>query len=175
MYLWVNGRYVGYSEDSKLEAEFDLTPYLKPGQKNLIAFQVFRWCDGTYLEDQDFFRYSGVGRDCYLYARNKKRIQDIRVTPDLDAAYQNGSLAVNLDLKGSGKVDLELVDAQGKQVATATANKSGLVTMNVENPKKWSALPLTKIWSPFNSILRKPTLTGITSLLPCMLARKVYK
>ena len=139
MYLWVNGRYVGYSEDSKLEAEFDLTPYLKPGQKNLIAFQVFRWCDGTYLEDQDFFRYSGVGRDCYLYARNKKRIQDIRVTPDLDAAYQNGNLAVNLDLKGSGKVDLELVDAQGKQVATATANKSGLVTMNVENPKKWSA------------------------------------
>lgn len=139
MYLWVNGRYVGYSEDSKLEAEFDLTPYLKPGQKNLIAFQVFRWCDGTYLEDQDFFRYSGVGRDCYLYARNKKRIQDIRVTPDLDAAYQKGSLAVNLDLKGSGKVDLELIDAQGKQVATATANKSGLVTMNVENPKKWSA------------------------------------
>ena len=139
MYLWVNGRYVGYSEDSKLEAEFDLTPYLKPGQKNLIAFQVFRWCDGTYLEDQDFFRYSGVGRDCYLYARNKKRIQDIRVTPDLDAAYQNGSLAINLDLKGSGKVDLELIDAQGKQVATATANKSGLVTMNVENPKKWSA------------------------------------
>ena len=139
MYLWVNGRYVGYSEDSKLEAEFDLTPYLKPGQKNLIAFQVFRWCDGSYLEDQDFFRYSGVGRDCYLYARNKKRIQDIRVTPDLDAAYQNGSLAINLDLKGSGKVDLELVDAQGKQVATATANKSGLITMNVENPKKWSA------------------------------------
>lgn len=54
MYLWVNGKYVGYSEDSKLEAEFDLTPFLKPGQKNLIAFQVFRWCDGSYLEDQDF-------------------------------------------------------------------------------------------------------------------------
>ena len=80
--------HVGYSEDSKLEAEFDLTPYLKPGQTNLIAFQVFRWCDGTYLEDQDFFRYSGVGRDCYLYARNKKRIQDIRITPDLDEAYK---------------------------------------------------------------------------------------
>lgn len=72
MYLWVNGKYVGYSEDSKLEAEFNLTPYLKVGQKNLIAFQVFRWCDGSYLEDQDFFRYSGVGRDCYLYTRNKK-------------------------------------------------------------------------------------------------------
>ena len=63
MYLWVNGRFVGYSEDSKLEAEFNLTPYLKAGQKNLIAFQVFRWCDGTYLEDQDFFRYTGVARD----------------------------------------------------------------------------------------------------------------
>lgn len=139
MYLWVNGRYVGYSEDSKLEAEFDLTPYLKAGQKNLIAFQVFRWCDGTYLEDQDFFRFSGVGRDCYLYARNKKRIQDIRVTPDLDAAYKNGTLAINLDLKGSGKVDLELIDAKGNQVATATAAKPGTVTMNVENPQKWSA------------------------------------
>lgn len=139
MYLWVNGKYVGYSEDSKLEAEFDLTPYLKPGQKNLIAFQVFRWCDGSYLEDQDFFRHSGVGRDCYLYARNKKRIQDIRVTPDLDANYQNGSLAVNLTLKGSGAVDLELLDASGKQVTKATAKGSGITTLQVENPKKWTA------------------------------------
>lgn len=139
IYLWVNGKYVGYSEDSKLETEFNLTPYLKPGQKNLIAFQVFRWCDGTYLEDQDFFRYSGVGRDCYLYARNKKRIEDIRVTPDLDAEYKNGLLAVNLSLKGSGIVDLELVDAAGNQVATATAKGSGTVTMNIENPNKWSA------------------------------------
>lgn len=159
MYLWVNGRYVGYSEDSKLEAEFDLTPYLKPGQTNLIAFQVFRWCDGSYLEDQDFFRYSGVGRDCYLYARNKKRIQDIRVTPDLDAEYKNGTLAVNLDLKGGGKVDLELVDAQGKQVATATANKPGLVTMNVENPNKWSAE------SPYLYTLRA-TLQGSNEVIP---------
>ena len=139
MYLWVNGKYVGYSEDSKLEAEFDLTPYLRPGQKNLIAFQVFRWCDGSYLEDQDFFRHSGVGRDCYLYARNKKRIQDIRVTPDLDANYQNGSLAVNLTLKGNGAVDLELLDASGKQVTKATAKGSGITTLQVENPKKWTA------------------------------------
>lgn len=159
MYLWVNGRYVGYSEDSKLEAEFDLTPYLKPGQKNLIAFQVFRWCDGSYLEDQDFFRYSGVGRDCYLYARNKKRIQDIRITPDLDAEYRNGSLAINLDLKGSGKVDLELTDAQGNQVATATANQSGLVTMNVENPQKWSAE------TPYLYTL-KATMQGSNEVIP---------
>ena len=138
MYLWVNGKYVGYSEDSKLEAEFNLTPYLKPGQKNLIAFQVFRWCDGTYLEDQDFFRYSGVGRDCYLYARDKNRIEDIRVTPDLDANYKNGSLSVVLNLKGSGKVNLTLKDASGKEVATAQATK-GTATLEVENPHKWTA------------------------------------
>lgn len=139
IYLWVNGRYVGYSEDSKLEAEFDLTPYLKPGQKNLIAFQIFRWCDGSYLEDQDFFRFSGVARDCYLYVRNKKHIRDIRVTPDLDAAYKNGSLTVDLDLKGNGNVLLELHDATGKQVATATAKGSGKTILQVDSPKKWTA------------------------------------
>ena len=138
MYLWVNGKYVGYSEDSKLEAEFNLTPYLKPGQKNLIAFQVFRWCDGTYLEDQDFFRYSGVGRDCYLYARNKKRIEDIRVTPDLDGEYKNGSLNVALTLKGSGKVNLTLKDASGKEVANTQATKGNAI-IEVENPHKWTA------------------------------------
>ena len=138
MYLWVNGKYVGYSEDSKLEAEFNLTPYLKPGQKNLIAFQVFRWCDGTYLEDQDFFRYSGVGRDCYLYARDKKRIEDIRVTPDLDNEYKNGSLNIALNLKGNGKVNLILKDASGKEVASIQTTK-GHATIEVENPHKWTA------------------------------------
>ncbi len=139
MYLWVNGKYVGYSEDSKLEAEFDLTRYLKPGQKNLIAFQVFRWCDGSYLEDQDFFRHTGVSRDCYLYVREKKRIEDIRITPDLDAEYKNATLNVELSLKGGGTVNLELLDATGKQVATATVKGSSEVVMNVENPYKWTA------------------------------------
>ena len=141
MYLWVNGRFVGYSEDSKLEAEFNLTPYLKAGQKNLIAFQVFRWCDGTYLEDQDFFRYTGVARDCYLYARNKKRIDDIRVTPDLDQEYKNGSLDINLNLKGSANVALELLDARNQVVASTEVKGSGKVstTLNLENPKKWTA------------------------------------
>lgn len=141
MYLWVNGKYVGYSEDSKLEAEFDLTPYLKPGQKNVIAFQVFRWCDGTYLEDQDFFRYTGVARDCYLYTRNKKRIDDLRVTPDLDSEYKNGSLAVNLKLKGSANVILELLDAQNNVVASDEVKGSGNVstTLKLDNPNKWTA------------------------------------
>lgn len=140
MYLWVNGKYVGYSEDSKLEAEFNLTKYLKPG-KNLIAFQVFRWCDGTYLEDQDFFRYSGVGRNCYLYSRNKKYIQDIRVTPDLDSNYTNGTLHVALNLNGSGTVELNLTDPAGKSVATAQVNGNGQksVVMDVSNPEKWTA------------------------------------
>lgn len=139
MYLWVNGKYVGYSEDSKLEAEFNLTPYLIPGKENLICFQVFRWCDGSYLEDQDFFRYSGVGRDCYLYARDKKRIADIRVTPDLENNYTDGVLNIDLTLTGNAPVELTLSDANGNKVASATATKSGKTVMNVKNPEKWSA------------------------------------
>ena len=140
MYLWVNGKYVGYSEDSKLEAEFDLTKYLKPG-KNVIAFQVFRWCDGSYLEDQDFFRYSGVARNCYLYARRANHIEDIRVTPDLDAQYKDATLQVDIQMKGKGTVDLKLFDKAGKEVATSQVKASGKqsVTMNVSNPAKWSA------------------------------------
>ena len=140
MYLWVNGKFVGYSEDSKLEAEFDLTKFLKPG-KNLIAFQTFRWCDGTYLEDQDFWRYSGVGRDCYLYTRGEKYIKDIRVTPNLDREYADGSLAVELDLKGAGEVDLKLIDRYKSVVSEVTVKGKNQITatLNVENPLKWSA------------------------------------
>lgn len=139
IYLWVNGKYVGYSEDSKLEAEFDLTRYLVPGKENLICFQVFRWCDGSYLEDQDFWRLSGVGRDCYLFARDKNRIADIRVTPDLDNGYADGILDIDLSLTASRPVKLTLTDADGAIVAEATATKSGKTQMKVKNPKKWSA------------------------------------
>lgn len=139
LYVWVNGRYVGYSEDSKLEAEFDLTPYLKAGQKNLIAFQSFRWCDGTYMEDQDFFRFSGTGRDCYLYTRDKRHIRDIRVLPDLDSEYIDGKLTVSLNMKGNGNVCLHLEDADGEQVANATLKGGGTATLEVKNPYKWSA------------------------------------
>ena len=140
MYLWVNGQFVGYSEDSKLEAEFNLSRYLKPG-KNLIAFQVFRWCDGSYLEDQDFLRLAGVGRDCYLYVRNKKYIQDIRVTPDLDAQYLDATLHVAMNLKGGGTVDLKLLDPLGKEIVATSVKGNGQVQtrMEVANPGKWSA------------------------------------
>lgn len=141
MYLWVNGKFVGYSEDSKLEAEFDITKYLKPGEKNLMAFQVFRWCDGSYLEDQDFFRHSGVGRDCYLYTRNQKRIDDIRITPDLDSEYKNGMLGVTLNMKGNNNVRLELLDAQNNVVADKKLKGGGIINtvFDVEEPHKWTA------------------------------------
>lgn len=91
--LWVNGREVGYSEDSKLEAEFDVTRYITPGRDNLIVLRVNRWCDGSYLEDQDFWRLSGIGRDCYLYTRDKRRLADVRLTPDLVNDYRDGRCA----------------------------------------------------------------------------------
>ena len=140
MYLWVNGKYVGYSEDNKLEEEFDITPYVKPG-KNLIAMQVFRWCDGTYLEDQDYFRYAGIARDCYLYSRNKTHIEDINVNTDLDAQYKDATLTVDIKAKGSATIALELIDAQGNVVASqnVAAKAATKATFNVENPLKWTA------------------------------------
>ena len=140
IYFWVNGEFVGYSEDSKLEAEFDITEYLKPG-KNLLAFQVFRWCDGTYLEDQDFYRFSGVGRDCYLYAREKERINDLRYTPDLDSEYRNGTLSIEYDVQGECDVVLSLRNAEGFIVDEGNTSGKGKKTIvfEVENPVKWTA------------------------------------
>ena len=140
IYLYVNGKFVGYSEDSKLEAEFDVTKYLKPG-KNLFAFQVFRWCDGTYLEDQDFFRYSGVARESYLYAREKNRVEDIRVLADLDQDYRNGVLDVTLDIKGKCDVDVSLFDADGSKVAEGKVSGKGRQALRMDVPQvnKWSA------------------------------------
>lgn len=142
MYLWVNGKFVGYSEDSKLEPEFDITKFVKPGQPNTFAFQVFRWNDGTYLEDQDFWRLSGVARDSYLYTRARDgQISDIRITPDLVNDYRDGILKIDLTLKGNPEVKLVLTDAEGKEVAHASTKGTGnkTVTMEVDNPLKWTA------------------------------------
>lgn len=140
IYLWVNGQFAGYSEDSKLEAEFNITKLLKPG-KNLIAFQVFRWCDGTYFEDQDFFRFSGVARDSYLYAREKSRINDIRITPNLDSDYKNGTLEISYDVIGKCDVILSLRNQDGFVVDEGSTTGPGkhTVTFEVENPQKWTA------------------------------------
>ena len=140
IYLWVNGKFVGYSEDSKLEPEFDLTPYLKPGEDNVIAFQVFRWNDGTYLEDQDFWRLSGVARDSYLYARPKEaRIEDIRITPDLVNDFKDGMLDIDLKIKGNADVTLVLTDPEGKTAAETKATGSRKLKMEVADPQKWTA------------------------------------
>lgn len=120
IYLWVNGRYVGYSEDSKLEAEFDITKYVRSG-RNLIAFQVFRWSDGTYLEDQDFFRLSGVGRDCYLYARPERHIEDVRLDASLTDDLACGRLEVTLQLPKSARrcgVECSLTRSDGTPIAS---------------------------------------------------------
>ena len=146
IYLWVNGQYVGYAEDAKVAAEFDVTPYIHSGE-NLIAFQTFRWCDGSYHEDQDFWRLSGVGRSCYLYAQDKaEHIQDIRITPDLINNYMDGTLAVKIWAVGKSDARLTLLDAAGKEVASQTVKswqesqpKQGGVVLHVNNPQKWTA------------------------------------
>lgn len=144
VYMYVNGKLAGYSEDSKLEPEFDITPYIKPGEDNLIAFQVFRWCDGTYLEDQDFFRLSGFARDNYLFARDAKtHLTSIQALGDLTNNYTDGELNVKLGLSSAATVDLTLTDADGKEILTKTLNaKAGnnnTVQLPVANPAKWTA------------------------------------
>ena len=141
--LYVNGQYVGYSEDSKLEAVFDITDFVKTGD-NLFAFQVFRWCDGTYLEDQDFWRLSGIARESYVYARPKERVQTVEAVPDLDAAYRNGSLSIKGNVTdGVTGVGLTLRSPEGKSVwsSVAEVGEDGQfkASANVRSPRKWTA------------------------------------
>ena len=143
IYLYVNGKFVGYAEDSKIAAEFDITPYMKKG-KNLIAFQTFRWCDGSWCEDQDFWRLSGVARENYLYARDAKtQIEDIRVTPDLVNNYKDGVLDIKATVKGNPVVVYQLHDnVTGKiviQKIIKSANGKADCTLQVADPKKWTA------------------------------------
>lgn len=140
--LWVNGKHVGYGEDSKLASEFDITAYVKPGQENDIALQIDRWCDGTYFEDQDFFRFAGMARENYMYARQKNRVEDLRVRGDLTNNYTDGRLTVQAKVKGTGDLTLTLKDAAGKIVATDVVKKAkGDVTrtFDLTNPAKWTA------------------------------------
>jgi len=134
--VWVNGKYVGYSEDSKVAAEFNITKYLKPG-KNLIAMQIMRWCDGSYLEDQDFWRFTGIAREVYLYATPKVHIQDVFVKQD----YVEGNGVLNVDVKLAGKANLEasLYDAAGNAVAEGLKFNASSLMFNVPNAKPWTA------------------------------------
>lgn len=138
--VWVNGTYVGYSEDSKLPAEFDLTPYLKVGKSNLIAMQVQRWCTGTYLEAQDMWRLSGIARDAYLYARDINRLEDFRINTTLDDSYKHGVFELALRYTKPVATSLELRDALGNLVKQEQL-KLGQTSYRLELPNvnTWTA------------------------------------
>ena len=132
--VWVNGKYVGYSEDSKVAAEFDLTKYLKAGQ-NLIAMQVMRWCDGSYLEDQDFWRLTGIAREVYLYSRPKVHVEDVRVKAYPTAAggtTGTGSYEIEVTAPAGATVEARLLDADGHEVARGLKG-------TVDGVRLWSA------------------------------------
>ena len=154
-HLWLNGEAVGYSQGSRLPAEFDLTPYLQPGE-NLLAAEVYRWTDGSYLEDQDFWRLSGIYRDVLLWAVPPAHIWDIAVETALDTAYRDADLKVDVTLRNVGRdeiaayeVEVSLYDALGELVVTSGAElEPGLaagelasvrLSAEVENPAKWTA------------------------------------
>lgn len=157
--LWVNGKYVGYSEDSKVAAEFNISKYLKPG-KNLIAMQVMRWCDGSYFEDQDFWRLTGIAREVYLYARPKVHAADIRLDAGLENQYRDGVLNYQVALKG-GKTDvtLTLCDKDGKKIAEASGVQG---TIKVPGVKAWTA-ETPYLYKAFITLKNKQ---GVSEIIP---------
>ncbi|MCC8106829.1 MAG: DUF4981 domain-containing protein [Clostridiales bacterium] len=140
--IWLNGQYIGYSEDSFTPSEFELTPYLmEDGAENKLAVQVFKWTSGSWCEDQDFFRFSGLYRDVYLYAIPKMHVQDLRVRTELDDAYNDADLKTKMSVCGKGRVRLCLMDgktAVAESIAAAE-NADVELTMHVFAPKLWSA------------------------------------
>lgn len=157
--LWVNGKYVGYSEDSKVAAEFNISKYLKPG-KNLIAMQMMRWCDGSYFEDQDFWRFTGIAREVYLYARPKVHAADIRLDAGLENQYRDGVLNYQIALKG-GKTDvtLTLCDKDGKKIAEASGVQG---TIKVPGVKAWTA-ETPYLYKAFITLKNKQ---GVSEVIP---------
>ncbi|WOH36600.1 glycoside hydrolase family 2 TIM barrel-domain containing protein [Thalassotalea fonticola] len=150
-FVWLNGNYVGYSQGSKTPAEFNLSKFAKEG-KNTLAIQVYRWTDGAYLEDQDFWDISGIERSVSVYAQPKIRIQDFQVTSTLDSSYQHGKFALTVDLKNhlsanqAVNVNYKIIDEQQKVVATGKQDisikqQASLQNFNatIENVKSWSA------------------------------------
>jgi len=149
-YCWVNGNKVGYSQGSKTPAEFDITEYLEEGE-NQLAVEVYRWTDGSYLEDQDFWRLSGIDREVYLYATPKTYIQDFFIKAGLDKKYENGILSVDIDIESvnkvlfdNHKVKLAFFDENNKLVFPSIikpVNEKGSLTFNkkISSPKKWTA------------------------------------
>jgi beta-galactosidase len=147
-YLWVNGGKVGYSQGSRTVAEFDISRYVRAGE-NVVAVQVYRWCDGSYLEDQDYWRLSGIFRDVYLWSVGEQHIRDFEVVTELDEEYRDGVLKVECELTGADEctVEVDLSDAEGESVFETVSKKVEALKgrqvasfeIAVENPKKWNA------------------------------------
>ncbi len=143
-YLWINGSYVGFSKDSRSPAVFDITRFLKPGE-NLIAAEVYRFSDGSYLECQDMWRLSGIFRSVSLEARPHTRIRDFFALPDLDGDYRDGSLTISGSLAGkdagTAKVSATLHEDGGRVIATGESGSGGdfKIRLDVKEPHKWSA------------------------------------
>ncbi len=144
-YVWVNGQKVGYSEDSKLPSEFDLTRYVRPG-RNTIAIELYRWADGSYLEDQDFWRVNGIERSVYVHAEPKTRLRDYRVTAGLDKAnYRDGRFELVAEMAGApARVDVEARVLDGTREVlrvkgTPGGDRKVVLAGAVPAVKPWSA------------------------------------
>lgn len=139
-YLWVNGHFVGYSQGSRMPAEFELSEKLRAG-KNTIAVMVLKWCDGSYLEDQDIWRYSGIFRDVYLLARDHHHIRDVDNQQLFADDYSAVTLRSEIETTGQVSVRAELQDAEGRVVGSqnVTIDAKGIVELQVESPVLWNA------------------------------------
>jgi beta-galactosidase len=149
-YYWINGKKLGYSQGSKTPVEFNVTKLLKSGE-NTISVEVYRWCDGSYLEDQDFWRLSGIERDVFLYSTPKVHMYDYFVKSDLDKNYHNGLFSVDVQLKNYGRrtkgltLNLELLDkgecvlSLSKSITTISKESSVQFESEIQQPRQWSA------------------------------------
>ncbi|NOV01103.1 glycoside hydrolase family 2 TIM barrel-domain containing protein [Paenibacillus planticolens] len=140
MYLWVNGAFVGYSQGSRVPAEFDISPYLKAG-KNRMAVMVLKWCDGTYLEDQDLWRFSGIFRDVYLLARGKSHIRDVFNRQELSEDMRQATVRCEITTTGSLPTRVVLKDAADQliQEGNAIIDSCGTIELQINEPKLWNA------------------------------------
>ncbi|UUZ89604.1 hypothetical protein LJK87_26295 [Paenibacillus sp. P25] len=139
-YLWVNGEFAGYSQGDRVPAEFHISSRLQQG-RNRIAVLVLKWCDGTYLEDQDLWRYSGIFRDVYLLARDKAHIRDVFNRQELAPDFGKAVLRTEIETSGRLEVRAELRNAQGESVGSGDAviDGKGAVELEVANPEMWNA------------------------------------
>ena len=153
-YVWLNGRMLGFSKDSRLPAEFDITDFVQPGE-NLLALRVFRWSDGSYVEDQDFWRLSGIFRDVTLWSAPTLHIRDFAVVTELDAAYRNATLRLRIHIHNYRAVaqwcrlEAQLLDTQGQPpfihplsaivIVAENGETIARLTAPIRNPAQWSA------------------------------------